>query len=872
MTDLTCVVHLSQLVRKAGSEKKFDPKGDTEFPIASTLNFADNRSFLVLNTHDYTCPEFVGGKRKGELFVNSNSIYLDFDHLTAEPEWKVWESKVTNLKWKLRSAFPNLAFAMYPSISQTGCHVLIPLDTLVTTPAQFARIGTTLVQLIPEADQAVKDAGRFSFATCMKEKEFLEHLKVIEGSPLKVEEVEEKARELEKQKPVYVSKEARTLMSPSRRDVMEGLSFQEGSRNNDCLRLADRLLNRYDEAMAKEMYDALTTPCTLDDSEKETVWKHAVNGMLGQGLVYKRPVTIDNIYSDIQMPAENTNHKDITDPEFVQAKYMEYYGKFGAKLATGMLIKEYTDAKEAGVAIPKEFIASLSAMCQQWGEEIIVPQVKESLGNLCPTGKTTGEVQQAIANYISQLEEPICYLVETGQWKKYSKEKSKWVDTTQAEVTRAILLAIEEMRSRITASGRTDRDLSNAIKKLANTPKLADNMKSLLSISYAEVQAHKAYIVATPSGLIDLKAPKLTTIPTKPSDYVFETTRVSLPKVRKEPNKWEQTLKEIIPEEDRRDFFRMAIGSQMTGRLVRDGLFFWVGGGANGKSTLFDTIFYTLGDYAGTLDPEILGTGLRKTEYDYGRARIMGKRVVLAQEAGLTMRINGAQVKRVCSAHDKISASLKYHNSFEFDNTATVNYIANELPSLGNTTDYGLMRRILGVFYFTQRFEGDRANPHLTEELEANWASECLEWLCECAMEYIRRGEKLPALESNIKNIKDYSEEQDSFATFLEECFVKSTDTGITPSSAIYLYNAWCKSASGIFPNLNQVSMGKQMKAHGYQSRVVSHEGKAVRVYPYLDFNTDSVAWKIMEARDFRGDGVPFSALKLPQEEIDNGF
>ena len=165
MTDLTCVVHLSQLVRKAGSEKKFDPKGDTEFPIASTLNFADNRSFLVLNTNDYTCPEFVGGKRKGELFVNSNSIYLDFDHLTPEPDWKSWENKVKALKWEFLSAFPDLAFAMYPSISKTGCHVLIPLDTLVTTPAQFARIGTTLVQVFPKADQAVKDAGRFSFAT-----------------------------------------------------------------------------------------------------------------------------------------------------------------------------------------------------------------------------------------------------------------------------------------------------------------------------------------------------------------------------------------------------------------------------------------------------------------------------------------------------------------------------------------------------------------------------------------------------------------------------------------------------------------------------------------------------------------------------------
>ena len=835
-----------------------------EFPLKNLVDFASKETFLPLNSHDYSCPEFAAGKRKSQSFVSSDCIYLDFDHLTETEDWKVWRSKTAELKWQILSAFPNLAFAIYPSISKTGCHVLIPFDQLVTTPAQFTRIGTTLVQLLPKADQAVKDAGRFSFATCMEPEEFEQELKVIEGEPLKIKDVELKAAELEKAKKEQVSWEARTQMSPTRRDVMEGITFEEGRRNNDCIKLACRLLNRYDEATAKGMYDALTLPCTLDGSEKETVWQHAVNGMIGQGLVYRRPQNYSSIYDDISLPAKNEElNQNIFDPLFVQQKYMEYYGKFGPKLALGMLIKEYTDAKEAGVAVPKEFIRSLSSRTLQWGEEIIVVEIAEALGNLKPTGKTVGEVAKAIANYISELPEPICFLTETGQWKKYSQEKSKWTDTTASVVTQAVLDAIGEMRARIASTGRTDRNLSMALKKLANSSKLADIVKPLLSISYKDVQAHKEYMVATPSGLIDLRADTLVTVPTKPSDYVFETTLVSLPSSLRQPNKWEETVRQVIPEDDKRDFFRMAIGSQMTGHLVRDGLFFWVGSGANGKSTLFDTISYVLGDYAGTLDPEILGTGLRKNEYDYGRASVMGKRFVIAQEAGPNMHLNPSQVKRLCSAHDTISASLKYRNAFEFQPSHTINFIANQLPNLGNTTDYGLMRRILGVFYFTQRFDGDKADPNLTHELQTEWGSECLQWLCECAMEYIKRGEKLPVLGSNEENIEKYGREQDSFKSFIDECFTFSPNRGVLPSSAIYLYNSWCKTSSGIFPNLNQVSLGKQMKAHGFTSRVVRANGRSVRVYPGLDFNKDSVAWKIMEAKDFKGE-VPFNSVELP--------
>ena len=862
----TCTVYLSPKGRRPEDGKKFDPASDTEFPAKTAIDFATDKTFLALNTHDYTCPEFAGGKRKAEEFVRADCLYLDFDHLTHEENWAEWNDKTGEIKKEILSAFPNLAFALYPSISKTGCHVLIPLAEAVTTPAQFTRITTTLVQLLPKADLAVKDAGRFSFATCMNDLAFLRELKIVQGNPLKVQEAEKVARRLEQEKKATVSKEARTLMSPSHRDVMEGITFEEGRRNNDCIKLACRLLNRYDEGMAKEMYDALTAPCTLDQDEKETVWKHAVNGMLGQGLIYKRPQPFNSIYEDIEMPTENKAYdRDITDPLLVQEKYIDYYGRYGSKLALGMIIKEYTDAREAGMAIPVEFIRSLASKCQQWGEEIIVPQVGESLGNLKPTGKTVGEVAKALATYISSLPQPLLFLSETGQWKQYSTQVSKWVDVPLSTVTQFVLDAIGEMRARITASGYTDRNLSLALNKLANSSKLVESVRGLLTISYKDVQARKAYTIATPSGLIDLHADTLKTVPTKPEDYVFETTKVSLPTVHRSPNKWEEIVKQVIPEEDKRDFFRMAIGSQMTGHLVRDGLFFWVGSGANGKSTLFDTISYVLGDYAGTLDPEILGTGLRKNEYDYGRASVMGKRFVIAQEAGPNMHLNPSQVKRLCSAHDTISASLKYRNAFEFQPTHTINFIANQLPSLGNTTDYGLMRRILGVFYFTQRFDGDKADPNLTHDLQTEWGSECLEWLCECAREYIRRGEKLPVLESNEQNIEEYGKEQDSFEEFLKECFTSSPDKGVTPPAVMYLYNAWCKSASGIFPNLNQVSLGKQMKAHGFASKIVRIDRHTLRVYPGLDFNKESVAWKIMASKDFRGE-VPFNSIDLPYE------
>ena len=117
------------------------------------------------------------------------------------------------------------------------------------------------------------------------------------------------------------------------------------------------------------------------------------------------------------------------------------------------------------------------------------------------------------------------------------------------------------------------------------------------------------------------------------------------------------------------------------GKVYQEHMIIAYGGGANGKSTFWNTIFRVLGDYAGKLSAEALTMNCKRNVKPE-MAELKGKRLIISSEMEEGMRLNTAVVKQLCST-DEIQAEKKYKDPFSFVPSHTLVLYTNHLPKVG---------------------------------------------------------------------------------------------------------------------------------------------------------------------------------------------
>ena len=126
------------------------------------------------------------------------------------------------------------------------------------------------------------------------------------------------------------------------------------------------------------------------------------------------------------------------------------------------------------------------------------------------------------------------------------------------------------------------------------------------------------------------------------------------------------------------------------------------GGGANGKSTFWNTIFRVMGTYAGKLSAESL-TMKCKRNIMPEMAELKGRRLIISSEMQEGMRLNTSVVKQLCST-DEIQVEKKYKDPFSFVPSHTLVLYTNHLPKVG-VNDDGIWRRLI-VIPFNAKITG----------------------------------------------------------------------------------------------------------------------------------------------------------------------
>jgi len=255
-------------------------------------------------------------------------------------------------------------------------------------------------------------------------------------------------------------------------------------------------------------------------------------------------------------------------------------------------------------------------------------------------------------------------------------------------------------------------------------------------------------------------------------------------------------------------FVQRAFGYSLTGSTREQVILVFWGSGANGKSTLLETIRAGLGDYACTADSSLLMTkthdGVRNDV-----ARLAGARFVSTGETEAGRYLSEALVKQLTGS-DKVTARFLYSEFFEFDAQFKVFLATNHKPIIrGN--DNAIWRRIRLVPFLISIPDSEQDKSlslKLRKELPGiiAWAVRgCLRW----------QEIGLTQPEEVLTATQAYRNEMDILGAFLRDRCLEGEGFGVTARELYATYRVWCET-NGERP-LTQQRFGVALADRGFR-------------------------------------------------------
>jgi len=428
---------------------------------------------------------------------------------------------------------------------------------------------------------------------------------------------------------------------------------------------------------------------------------------------------------------------------------------------------------------------------------------RDFAGNLRPTSFTDVAMAEAFARECGGA---ACYAAATGwlvwqgtKWEMSDlKAQQKYIDFTKSvleDAKKEVKTAYADVALAETNAADEDATLKakNVLKAAETYLKFAMKMcehskitgvlklaRSALEVSVNELDAD-AFALNTPDGIVNLRTG--ISEPHSPEAKCTKITRFSGNAAGKEM--WEGCLHDVtIGNAEYQRFLQCLAGAMVIGKVYHEALVIAHGSGANGKSTVFNTIAAVLGDYAGKIPAEALTTKAKNIKVDL--AELLGKRFILASETEEGQRLSSSMLKQIASV-DSITAERKYHDPFTFIPTHCTVLYTNHLPKIGSN-DRGTWRRLV-----VAPFNAEIKNPKTdyAERLFEKAGGAVMAWIIDGARLFIENGYKLPDCEVVDGAIEKYKEENDWLGAFLNECCVVG-DAEKCAGGALYkAYRAW---------------------------------------------------------------------------------
>lgn len=226
--------------------------------------------------------------------------------------------------------------------------------------------------------------------------------------------------------------------------------------------------------------------------------------------------------------------------------------------------------------------------------------------------------------------------------------------------------------------------------------------------------------------------------------------------------RWLEFLADIFPDAEVREFVQRCVGYSITGSTREQCFFICYGSGANGKSTMLNTLLRVFGpDYGAQADASTFMVGEAKR---FDLARLRGVRFLSVIETGEGKRLNEALIKSVTGG-DPIVCEFKHKNPFQYLPAFKLWLASNHKPSVYDTS-HAMWRRIM-LIPFETTIPPEKRDKDIEKKLEAE-ADGILKWALEGLVSYLNRGSLDPP-EAVLGATNLYRIDEDVVAQFLDE-------------------------------------------------------------------------------------------------------
>ncbi len=394
--------------------------------------------------------------------------------------------------------------------------------------------------------------------------------------------------------------------------------------------------------------------------------------------------------------------------------------------------------------------------------------------------------------FIEQYGDKVRFIGELKRWVVW--DGSRWTPSNQSRVHDMVTQTVKSIYIEA-------RDCENdeGRKQLTSWALRSQNHKQINSILSLAAQDPKVNVsiqsfdtdprkVSCRNGILDLATGEI--VGATPDDLIMQQLSVSYNPNAKCP-RWDQFIREVfLGDAELMRYVQRILGYALTGLTSEQCLFLAYGLGANGKSTLFETVLDIMGDYGGTMEfSTLLNTSQTSVRTQEAIGKLKDKRYVIASETDSTKRFSEALVKKITGS-DTLTGAALYGQSYDFRPTHKIFLQVNHKPGVKDAS-HGFWRR-MRVIPFLKKFSDREKDTGLCETL-AKEKEGIFAWLVRGATAYLkdRFGDEPKVVTEATEAYKD---ENDILSKFIRECLVSEYGASVSVSDTYDAYKQWCYS------------------------------------------------------------------------------
>jgi putative DNA primase/helicase len=383
------------------------------------------------------------------------------------------------------------------------------------------------------------------------------------------------------------------------------------------------------------------------------------------------------------------------------------------------------------------------------------------------------------------------YIADSGRWMRWTGTRWQPEKTLAAfDAARALCRAAQKADAKVVAGverlARSDRRLAATLEQWDADP---------------EIFAADGMTVELRTG--DDRAPR-------PEDYCSKIAGTNVAPSGARCRLWLRFLLRVTNKDKKLiRFLQRWLGYCLTGNVNEQVLVFLYGTGANGKGVFTSTIAGIFNDYCVTAPMEMFIES-RIERHPTEIARLMGARLVIAQETQQGRRWDEAKIKNLTGA-DRLTARFMRGDFFDFKPTHKLMIAGNHKPSLRNV-DEAIRRRFLLV-PFTVTIPEDERDPELAEKLKAEWPA-ILRWMVDGCLAWRKKGLDVPQVIRDAS--AEYFSDEDTIVQWADEWLEKAGSFGFATSRDLFKsWRLWCEERN--FAPGTEKAFVENLKDHGYQ-------------------------------------------------------